>query len=300
MANESSLSQSAQTSNAMQSSDENIISSGQVASDQNSDESINQSTESDDEKSARFNEMISGEYKAEYQSALENVLSKRLKTSNKKLARNEEFRNRIQPIFERLAVKYSIEDSSDIEAIISAAEKDNSYYEEYANKLGVDVDGAKQLLEAKRIIEEKERAIENERLEEEFKSRFEGWLKQAEQTKERYPSFDFEYESTNEKTGEAFRRLLNSGIDVESAYTVIHKNEIMGGAMQYAYKTAKQEMANARTARLNRPDENGISSFQGSAAFDDISKLKPEQRKLIKAAVSRGEKVSAENFRKFL
>ena len=40
MANESSLSQSAQTSNAMQSSDENIISSGQVASDQNSDESI--------------------------------------------------------------------------------------------------------------------------------------------------------------------------------------------------------------------------------------------------------------------
>ncbi|MBR4241346.1 MAG: hypothetical protein IKR97_03895, partial [Eubacterium sp.] len=135
MANESSLSQSAQTSNAMQSSDENIISSGQVASDQNSDESINQSTESDDEKSARFNEMISGEYKAEYQSALENALSKRLKTSNKKLARNEEFRNRIQPIFERLAVKYSIEDSSDIEAIISAAEKDNSYYEEYANKL---------------------------------------------------------------------------------------------------------------------------------------------------------------------
>ena len=257
-------------------------------------------TVSNDEKTEYFNKMINGEYKAEYRNALENALSKRLRTSNKKLEKSEQFRARLNPLFEKLALKYSIDDPSDIEAIIGAAEKDNSYYEDYASRLGVDVEGAKQLLEAKRITEENERRIQSERSEKEFRERFEGWLKQADETRLKYPSFDFEYESTNEETGEAFRRLLNSGIDVETAFTVIHKNEIMGGAMQYAYRAAKQEMADARTSRLSRPTENGTSNRQASAFLDDMSKLKPEQRRLIKAAVSRGEKVSAENFRKFL
>lgn len=220
------------------------------------------------DKGALFNKLISGEYKEQYQSALENALSKRLKTSNKRLAENEEFKTRLQPVFEILADKYSIEDSSDVDAIISAAE----------NELLPD----------------------NERIELEFRERFEGWLREAEETKRTYPNFDFEYESSNPQTGEAFRNLLNSGVDVETAFTVIHRNEIMGSAMQYAYKTAKQEMADSRTSRLSRPSENGTSSHQSSAIIDDITKLKPAERRKIKAAVSRGEKVSAENFRRFL
>ncbi len=248
------------------SSDELIASSSQFASDENAREGEESLDERD--KSEEFLNMISGEYKAEYQSALESALSKRLKTNNKKLAQNEQFKTRLQPVFEILAEKFSIEDPSDIEAIISAAEN--------------------------------ERMPENIRIEKEFQNQFNAWLRQADEMKLKYPNFDFEYESTNEKTGDFFRSLLNSGVDVESAFTVIHKDEIMGGAMQYAYKTAKQEIADARTARANRPSENGTSSHQASAIIDDITKLKPEQRKLIKAAVSRGEKVSAENFRRFL
>ena len=246
-------------------SSEANASNGQIASDKNAE---NFSENDGRNKSEEFSDLISGEYKAEYQSALENALSKRLKTNNKKLAQSEEFRTRLQPVFDVLAEKYSIEDPTDIEAIISAAES--------------------------------ERMPDDLRLEREFQNKFNSWLVQADEMKYKYPNFDFEYESTNEETGEQFRSLLNSGVDVESAFTVIHKNEIMGGAMQYAYKTAKQEIADSRTARLNRPTENGVSSHQASAIIDDISKLKPEQRKLIKAAVSRGEKVSAENFRRFL
>lgn len=252
------------------------------------------------DKTADFNRMINGEYRSEYQAALESVLSKRLKSSNKKLAKSEEFRAQLAPLLERLAIKYSIEDSSDIGAIIAAAEQDNSYYEEYAKGRGVDIEGAKQLIEAKRITDENERRIAEEQREAEFAGMFEGWLRQADEVKQKYPAFDFEYESLNDETGEEFRRLLNSGIDVESAYTVIHKNEIMGGAMQYAYQRAKQDMADARTNRLNRPNENGVSSNHSSAIIDDMAKLTPVQRQKIKAAVSRGERVSAENFRRFL
>jgi hypothetical protein len=243
----------------------------QVASDANAENSIgttNDKAENSTNRAADFNRLINGEYKAEYQSALENALSKRLKTSNRRLAESQALKEQLTPLFEELAQRYSIEDASDIDAIITAAQN--------------------------------ERTNESARIEGEFRARFDGWLREAEQTKQKYPSFDFDYESTNEATGEAFRKLLNSGIDVETAYTVIHKNEIMGGAMQYAYKTAKQEMADARTSRMNRPSENGTSQMHSSAIIDDISKLRPEQRKLIKAAVSRGEKVSAENFRRFL
>ena len=252
------------------------------------------------DKTADFNRMINGEYKSEYQAALENVLSKRLKTSNKKLAKSEELISQLRPLIEKLAIKYSIEDSADIGAIIAAAEQDNSYYEEYAKGRGVDIEGAKQLIEAKRITDENERRKAEEERETQFAGMFEGWLRQADEVKQKYPSFDFEYESLNDETGEEFRRLLNSGIDVESAYTVIHKNEIMGGAMQYAYQRAKQDMADARTNRLNRPNENGVSSNHSSAIIDDMAKLTPSQRQKIKAAVSRGERVSAENFRRFL
>ena len=239
------------------------------AASENSQLAAGANTETEERnKSSEFAELIRGEYKDEYRSSLENALSKRLKTSNKKLAQSEEFRNRLQPVFEILADKYAIEDSTDIDAIISAAQN--------------------------------ERMPEEQRIELEFQNQFNGWLAQAEELRQKYPSFDFEYESTNEKTGESFRRLLNSGVDVESAFTVIHKNEIMGGAMQYAYKTAKQEMADARTARSQRPDENGVSSNQSAGFYDDMAKLSTLERKKIKAAVSRGEKVSADNFRRFL
>nr|DAX92722.1 MAG TPA: hypothetical protein [Caudoviricetes sp.] len=252
------------------------------------------------DKTTAFNEMINGEYKSEYQTSLESALSKRLKTRDKKIAEHEMFRGQVSPLLDKLAVKYGIDDATNIEAIMQAAEKDDSYYEEYAMNRGVDVKTAKELIKAERITAENERRQADEQRQQEFNQKYNSWLQQAAVTQQKYPAFDFEYESTNEETGEQFRRLLNSGVDVETAYTVIHRNEIMGGAMQFAYQSAQQEMADARTARSARVNENGTSSQQASAATDDWTKLSKSDNEKIKAAVRRGEKVSPENFRKFL
>ncbi len=252
------------------------------------------------DKTTAFNEMINGEYKSEYQSSLETALSKRMKTRDKKIAEHEAFRGQVSPLLDRLAVKYGIKDATNIEAILQAAEQDNSYYEEFAMKRGVDVETAKEIIKAERITAEAERRQADEQRQQEFNQQYNIWLQQASVTQQKYPAFDFEYESTNEETGEQFRRLLNSGVDVETAYTVIHRNEIMGGAMQYAYQSAQQEMADARASRNARANENGTSSQQASAAIDDWTKLSKSDNEKIKAAVRRGEKVNAENFRKFL
>jgi hypothetical protein len=94
--------------------------------------------------------------------------------------------------------------------------------------------------------------------------------------------------------------LLNSGVDVKTAYEVVHRDELMGGAMQYAYNAAQREIADARTARTQRPKENGTSGQQASAVVDDMSKLSKADRQKIRAAVSRGEKVTPDNFRNYL
>ena len=252
-----------------------------------------------DAKATEFQNLISGEYKAEYQATLEAALNKRLKTSKQKLKKSEAFREQVAPLLERCATKYALS-PDDIAGIIAAAEEDDSYFEEYAVAHNVPLSEAKILAKAERITAAEEQRKRDAQLNEEFNKKYSGWLRQADELKQFYPSFDFEYESTNEETGSTFRTMLNSGISVRNAYEVLHKDELMGGAMQYAYQTAKQEAADARTARLNRPIENGTSQQQASTINDDMTHLTKEQRQRIKAAVDRGEKVSESNFRRYL
>lgn len=280
-------------------SEANTANNSQLATDTGTMATDSSATDATD-KTAAFNEMINGEYKAEYQSSLEAALGKRLKTRDKKISEHEAFRGQVSPLLDKLAVKYGIDDATNIAAIMAAAEQDDSYYEEYAMQRGIDVKTAKELIKAERITAAEARRQADEQSRQEFQQKYNGWLQQAAIVQQKYPAFDFEYESTNDATGEQFRRLLNNGVDVETAYTVIHRNEIMGGAMQYAYNTAQQEIADARTARSARPNENGTSSQQASAAIDDWTKLSKSDRNKIKAAVNRGDKVTPENFRNFL
>ena len=266
---------------------------------ENGTTATNSSTTDATDKAADFKAMITGEYKDEYKNVFEKQFSKRLKESNKTIADHEAFRGQVTPLLERLAIKYGV-DPTNVEAIMAAAENDDSYFEEYALQHGVDVPTAKQLIKAERITAENERRQADELAQAEFQQKYNGWLQQAAAVQQKYPAFDFEYESTNEDTGEQFRRLLNSGVDVETAYTVMHRNEIMGGAVQFGYQSAKQEMADARTARSSRPAENGTSSQQASAIYDDMTKLSKSDREKIKAAVYRGERVTPENFRDYL
>ncbi|MBR1761969.1 MAG: hypothetical protein IJ731_01200 [Eubacterium sp.] len=252
-----------------------------------------------DDRAERFKELINGDYKDEYQKTLETQLNKRMRRNNKAIKDAENFKNQMSPLLERLGTKYGVE-PTDIDGILAAANEDDSYYEEYAAREGLDIQAAKKVLKANRILADEEQRKINEQHEAEFSNKFAGWMQQADELKNYYPEFDFEYESTNEKTGDLFRTLLNSGTTVRNAYETVHISDIMGGAMQYAYNTARQEAADARTARRSRPNENGTSSQQASTIIDDMTKMSNAQRKKIKEAVNRGEKVTPENFTKFL
>lgn len=275
------------------------VDSGQVAAD-NGVNATDNSTQSDAELEANYKAMISGEYKAVHEKYFEKQMSRRLKGKDKQIAEMETYKGQVSPLLDKLAIKYGVADPSNIEAIMQAADADNSYYEEYAMQHGVDIDTAKQLIRAERITADNERRLQEEREMAAFQERYNGWMQQAAETQQYYPDFDFDYEVNNEMTGDDFKRLLNADVPVKMAYEVVHQGEVMGGAMQYAYQTAKKEMADERTARSARPRENGTSSQQASAVQDNMSALTKKQVEKLHDAVRNGVKIDEHNFRNYL
>ena len=100
------------------------------------------------------------------------------------------------------------------------------------------------------------------------------WMNQAEEAKRMYPSLDLNEEAKNPQ----FLRLLNSGVDVGTAYTVIHKDEIIPAAMQYTAKTVEQKLTNKVIAGGARPTENGTSSQSAAIVKNDVSSLTKADR----------------------
>ena len=113
------------------------------------------------------------------------------------------------------------------------------------------------------------------------------WMRQADEAKKLYPHLNFEAETQNPQ----FRQLLLSGIDVGTAYLVIHKDDIIPAAMQYTAKTVEQKLTNKVIANGARPSENGNSSQSASVIKSDVSQLSKADRAEIIRRVQRGEKI---------
>lgn len=235
-----------------------------------------------EDRNAKFEELIKGEYKDLYDARVQDTIQKRLKSSKETVDKY----NALTPTLEMLAKKYGV-DSSDIEALNKAIEEDDSYYEEEALEKGMTV---QQLKEIKKM--ERENAALREQMEAQNRKdnaaqQYATWMRQAEEAKKLYPNLNFEAETQNPQ----FRQLLLSGIDVGTAYMVVHKDEIIPAAMQYTAKTVEQKLTNKFIANGARPSENGNSSQSASVVKSDVSQLSKADRQEIIRRVQRGEKI---------
>jgi hypothetical protein len=254
-------------------------------------------TNDDSQDRKSFDELVKGEYKSDYQKAIEKTLNKRMIRANAQIQEAEIFKNKVLPAMEKFAAKYGINDPNDIDSIVSAIDRDNSFYEDIAMERGVSVEQAKELVQAERIIKQNEIRQRNEAQQAAFRNQYNGWVQEAEALKEFYPDFNFEVESDNAE----FRKWLNYGMSVKDAYEFIHRDDLMGSAMNYAYNQSKQDFADTARANANRPIENGTSSQQPSnyhgLTFD---KLNQKQIRQLMTAASKGESIDENNFMKFL
>ncbi len=108
--------------------------------------------------------------------------------------------------------------------------------------------------------------------------------KQAAETKEVYPDFDFEKEIKNPE----FMRLLKLGVGVKNAYEVANIDAIL----ENNTKAAEKKVVDSIRLKGNRPVENGSEGASGILLSGNASKLSRKERAELAKRAAKGERIS--------
>lgn len=235
------------------------------------------------DRSAEFEKMIKGDYKSEYDRRVQDIVKNRLKGSKETEARLQ----KLAPVIELLSNRYGV-DASDIDQLSRAMMDDDSYYEDEALERGLTVQQLKEIKNMERENKNLRDQVRERESQERANAIYQSWMEQSEKVKMMFPTFDFNLEIQNPK----FAELLQSNIDVATAYKVIHQDEILGGAMQYTANAMQQKVAASVRANGMRPTENGIKSTAASITTNDPSKLTKAQRQELALRAARGEHIT--------
>lgn len=195
--------------------------------------------------------------------------------------------NALVPTLELLAKKYGV-DASDAAAIAKAIEDDDSYFEAEALEKGVSVEQLKQFRKIERENVELRRQMENKNRRESAEAQYAEWTAQEKEAKRIYPSLKLETEVGNPQ----FMKLLKAGIDVGTAYSVVHRDDIIPAAMQYAATEARRGVISDVAQGRARPTENGNRGSAAATVKNDVTRLTRADRAEINRRVMRGEKIS--------
>ena len=187
---------------------------------------------------------------------------------------------------ETLAKKYGV-DLTDIEALNHAIDEDNTFFEDEALEKGISVEQLKEIRKIERENADLKKQMREQSVRENADRIYAGWLEQSDALKQIYPNFDLDAEIKNPR----FVDLLKNNVDVRTAYEVLHKDDIIRGAMQFTADTVQTKLANNIIAGRNRPSENGIGQTSPAVVKNDVSQLSRADREEIIRRVARGEKI---------
>ena len=214
------------------------------------------------DRAARFESLIKGEYKDLYDKRVQDTIQKRLKGSAGIVQKYRE----LSPALELLGRRYGV-DTTDPEALRRAIQEDAPASGE----------------EEESKAPEQTEALRQERA----RRQLSDWLRQAEVTKSRYPSFDLQQEARDPR----FRSLLRSGVPLQTAFEVLHQQEILPAAMAYSARRAEERMADSVIAGQLRPAEGAMGGQSPVLSKRDVKCLTRAERDEIDRRVARGEKI---------
>ena len=240
-----------------------------------------QKTESDPiDKGKAFEDMIKGDYKDQFDARVKQILEKRFKAHDELV----QHKNKSDELHEIMFAKYGVKD---LDGLLKAVQEDDSYFEEAAEAENLTVDQYKYKMKLEKENAEKDRALQEIERRERANQAYAEWQRQSESLKTRYPNFSLESEAKNPQ----FVKLLQSGIDVKTAFETIHHDEILSGAMMQTAQAVRKNVTENIKARGLRPSENGINAQAGVIVKNDVSKLTPKDRAEIARRARMGETI---------
>lgn len=236
-----------------------------------------------------FEELVRGEYKQDYDRAVQSIVRERLKGSKQA----EETLARLQPLLEAVGQRYGVDASDiatmDIDQLNSRVLDDNSLYEDEAAEKGISVDTLKRIRQMERENDRLRRQEQDRQRQAQFEQHLAGLVRQGEELKQIYPGFDLRAELNNPE----FARLTSPGVgvNVRTAYEVVHRDAIQAAAMQFTAQKVQEKLSNSVQANAARPDEAGIGNTPGMVTKTDPRTFTREDRAEIRRRVHAGEKI---------
>lgn len=232
------------------------------------------------DKGKAFEDMIKGEYKAEFDARVKQILDRRFKAQDDL----EKFKADSQEILDIMYAKYGVKD---LKSLQKAVQDDDSYFEEAAEAENLTVEQYKYKLKLEKENAQLKQAEQEAERVRQARNMYAQWQTQSESLKTRYPNFSLEKEAQNPQ----FVRLLQNGIDVKTAFETIHHDEILSGAMLQTANAVRKNVTDSIKARGLRPSENGINAQAGVIVKNDVSKLTPKDRAEIARRARMGETI---------
>jgi hypothetical protein len=246
-------------------------------------------TTTEEEAPQSFDDLIDSnpEYKDALGKKIQDAVSKRFK-NQKDLQKQLD---KLAPGLDILAQKYGLEANEgqyDYEDLMQRVMNDDKLYEDEAFERGMSVADLKHMKQLEADNARLNAQREAQAREEASREEFDEIARQGEELKAIYPNFNLGEELANA----SFGRLVANGIDVKTAYEVVHKDDILAGGMEYAVKQTKEKISKAIQSG-SRPQENGLSSQSATSPGElDVSKLSLAQIKEITARAQKGERIT--------
>ena len=181
-------------------------------------------------------------------------------------------------IANRYGIKANDDGSYDADAISNAIMDDDSYYEQKAADMGVDVETAKRIDKLETENKRNEEVLQRQQREQQLREHFMRMQAQTAEVQDIMPGFRLE-DAINDPD---FVRLTSPevGMTVKQAIWALHGDEIRTQEANAIAQRAKLDAANAIRSGI-RPRENGNSSATVSANPNMKNMTREERRAYI-------------------
>ena len=230
----------------------------------------------------RWNEAKKGEFAEFYGRDVQAAVQDRFKNQ----ADNQAALKTLEPMLEILRERAGVKTNDEL---ISYVMDDDSLYEEAASEAGMTVPAYKEFMQIKQERDEA-KAREQESIEQQMLfNHYQNLCQQAEEFRKIMPEFNLDRTLQEDPK---FLQLTSPevGLDVQTAFFALHKDEIMPQAMVAGMERAKQQMGQTIQAQHKRPAEGAMKS-RGQQAADfkvDPRNLTPTERKKVYDLIHRG------------
>lgn len=260
---------------------------GAAGSDAGSQVGQQPGTEANGQQSApqepTFDELIKGKYKADYDARVQKTIQARMRGAKA----NEERLAKTEPLLQMLGQKYSV-DPGDVDGLMAALDNDEQMWQAEAADKGMSVENLKALRTAERENAMLKRQQELNQREAAARETYTKWVAQAEQAKQKFPGLDLE--SCLEDA--QFVSMLQSGVDVESAYWARYHDDIMQAGMEKATTEAQKKLSASVASGSRRPTESGVGNGPTVSQKVDVSNMSRSEFTAYMDRIMRGERIS--------